>query len=74
VVFVGDDDGSLVALDAKSGKHLWNFQMGEDLFAAPMTYSVDGKQYVAIATASAIYSFGLFEPATSVDIPKGAPR
>jgi len=74
VVFVGDDDGSLVALDAKSGKHLWNFQMGEDLFAAPMTYSVDGKQYVAIATASAVYSFGLFEPATSVEIPKGAPR
>jgi alcohol dehydrogenase (cytochrome c) len=72
VVFVGDDDGQLLALDAKSGKHLWHFQMGEYLFASPITYAVDGKQYVAIASATAVFSFGLFEPVPSVDLVKGA--
>jgi alcohol dehydrogenase (cytochrome c) len=63
VVFTGDDDGHLVALDAKTGKHLWHFYMGEGLTASPITYEVNGKQYVAIASATAIFSFGLFEPA-----------
>ena len=68
VVFVGDDDGHLVAVDARSGKHLWHYQMGEGLYASPITYAVDGKQYVAIASATAIFSFGLFEPATTVPV------
>jgi hypothetical protein len=33
-------------------------------------YAVDGKQYVAIASATAIFSFGLFEPVRSVPAPK----
>jgi hypothetical protein len=43
--------------------------MGELLTASPITYSVDGKQYVAIASATAVFSFGLFEPAVSFDPP-----
>jgi hypothetical protein len=39
------------------------------LTASPVTYSIDGKQYVAIASASAVISFGLFESAVSVDQP-----
>jgi alcohol dehydrogenase (cytochrome c) len=70
VVFTGDDDGHLVALEAKSGKHLWHFNMGELLTASPVTYEVDGKQYVAIAAATGIFSFGLFEPMQSVEPPK----
>ncbi len=69
VIFSGDDDGNLVALDAKSGRHLWNFNMGEMLTASPVTYQADGKQYVAIASATAVFSFGLFEPAESVPLP-----
>ena len=68
VVFFGDDDGQLVAVDARTGKHLWHFQMGEGLTASPITYAVDGKQYVAIASATAIFSFGLFEPAAPVPV------
>ena len=52
------------------GKHLWHFGMGEGLTASPITYAVDGKQYVAIASATAIFSFGLFEPAARVPEPK----
>jgi alcohol dehydrogenase (cytochrome c) len=69
VIFSGDDDGHLVALNAATGKHLWHFNMGELLTASPITYSVDGKQYVAIASATAVLSFGLFEPAASVEPP-----
>ena len=70
VVFFGDDDGQLVAVDARAGHHLWHFQMGEDLTASPITYAIDGKQYVAIASSSAIFSFGLFEPIQATPAPK----
>lgn len=70
VVFFGDDDGHLVGLDGRNGKHLWHFQTGEKLTASPISYAVDGKQYVAIASASAIFSFGLFEPAQPMATPK----
>ena len=70
MVFFGDDDGQLVAVDARDGKHLWHFNMGEGLTASPITYAVDGKQYVAIASATAIFSFGLHEPMKSVPVPR----
>jgi alcohol dehydrogenase (cytochrome c) len=74
IVFFGDDDGQLVAVDAKSGKHLWHFQMGEGLTASPITYMVDGKQHVAIASATAIFAFGLFEPVQAVPAPPRSSR
>lgn len=70
VLFFGDDDGQFVALDAKSGRHLWHFNTGQMLTASPMTYEVGGKQYVTIATATDIMTFGLFEPAVSVPVVK----
>ncbi len=60
LVFVGDDANHLVALDAATGQKLWQFSMGTPIFASPMTYAVGGKQYVAIASGSNIFSFGLF--------------
>jgi alcohol dehydrogenase (cytochrome c) len=70
VVFTGDDDGNVLALQATSGKHLWNFNAGERLTASPIIYELEGKQYVAIASATAIFNFGLFEPAKPVQLPK----
>ena len=69
VIISGDDDGNVIALDAKNGKHLWHFNVGEMLTASPITYSIDGKQYVAVASASAVFSFGLFEPAVPIESP-----
>jgi alcohol dehydrogenase (cytochrome c) len=69
VLFSGDDDGHFVALDAKSGRNLWHFNLGEMLTASPVIYAVDGKQHVAIASATAVISFGLFEPAVGVEAP-----
>jgi alcohol dehydrogenase (cytochrome c) len=71
LIFFGDDDGNLVAVDARDGKHLWHFNMGEGLTASPMTYAVDGKQYVAIESSTAVFAFGLFEPTAPVALPKG---
>ncbi|MBK5293619.1 MAG: PQQ-dependent dehydrogenase, methanol/ethanol family [Acidobacteriia bacterium] len=70
VLFFGDDDGQMVALDSKDGRHLWHFNTGQRLTASPITYEVAGKQYVAIATATDVMAFGLFEPAPSVPLVK----
>jgi len=68
VLFFGDDDGQLVALDAQTGKHLWHYYMGQMITASPITFSLDGKQYVSIAAGSDVFTFGLFEPAASVPL------
>jgi alcohol dehydrogenase (cytochrome c) len=59
LLFTGDAEGNFIALDAASGKPLWHFQMGGAVYAAPMAFAVDGKEYVAIAAGSAVYAFGL---------------
>ncbi len=48
VLFTGDQRGRFLALDAKTGKDLWKFQTGSGINASPITYELDGKQYVAI--------------------------
>ena len=59
LVFTGDAEGNFVALDAASGKALWHFQMGGAVYAPPIAFAIDGKEYVAIAAGSAVYAFGL---------------
>jgi alcohol dehydrogenase (cytochrome c) len=59
LVFTGDAEGNVIALDAASGKALWHFQCGSSVYASPMTFSVDGKQYVTVAAGSALFTFGL---------------
>jgi len=59
LVFFGDDAQSFEALDARTGKPLWHFNAGQDFSASPMSYAVQGKQYVAIAAGSDIFSFAL---------------
>ena len=59
LVFFGDDSGSFEAVDAGTGKALWHFNMGQGVSASPMSYAIAGKQYVAIAAGSDIFSFAL---------------
>lgn len=68
LLFFADDAGQIVALDAKTGRHLWHFSTGQLLTASPVTYMVDKKQYIAIASGAEVFSFGLFEPAVSLPI------
>ncbi len=48
LVFVGHPSGQVVALDAKTLKELWRFETGAGVNAPPISYSVNGKQYIAI--------------------------
>lgn len=50
LVFSGTMRGYLQAFDAENGKTLWQFQTGSGIMAHPITYAVDGKQYVAIVS------------------------
>jgi len=59
LVFFGDDARSFEAVNAKDGTPLWHFNTGQDISASPMSYAVDGKQYVSIAAGSDIFSFAL---------------
>jgi len=59
VVFFGDDAHSFEAVDAATGKPLWHFNTGQPISASPMSYGVAGKQYVAIAAGSDVFSFAL---------------
>jgi len=59
LVFSGDAEGNFIAFDAAALKPVWHFQMGGAVYAGPMAFAVDGKEYVAIAAGSAIYAFGL---------------
>ncbi|MGH9697881.1 MAG: PQQ-binding-like beta-propeller repeat protein [Candidatus Acidiferrales bacterium] len=59
LVFFGDDAESIEAVDAATGASLWHFHTGQTMHASPMTYAVDGKEYVAIASGSDLFSFAL---------------
>ena len=59
LVFTGGREGFVYALDAKTGKELWKAQLGGQINMAPVTYSVDGKQYVAVIAGRTLVSFAL---------------
>ncbi|MEE2739399.1 MAG: PQQ-dependent dehydrogenase, methanol/ethanol family [Planctomycetota bacterium] len=59
LVFGGTVKGNFFALDSRNGTELWRLDLGGRVHAAPMTYMVDGKQYVTIAVGSALFTLGL---------------
>jgi alcohol dehydrogenase (cytochrome c) len=50
LAFVGDYDRAFKAVDVKSGKTLWQTQLGTTVQGYPVSFSVDGKQYIAVTT------------------------
>jgi alcohol dehydrogenase (cytochrome c) len=59
VIFFCDDSGAFAAVDARTGARLWHFYAGVNWHASPMSYVVNGKQYVAVAAGSNILAFSL---------------
>jgi PQQ-dependent dehydrogenase (methanol/ethanol family) len=59
LIFYGDSNGAFVAADAKSGKLLWHFDTGMQWKAGPMSYAIDGKQYIGVTAGSTIMTFAL---------------
>jgi alcohol dehydrogenase (cytochrome c) len=64
IIFAGEQQGQFTALDAKTGKVLWHFNTGGLITAGPMTYSVNGKQYVSIASYANVFAFALPDAVT----------
>jgi alcohol dehydrogenase (cytochrome c) len=61
LLFTGGREGYFHALDARTGTLLWKATLGGQIAAGPITYQVDGKQYVAIAAGHSLFVFGLRE-------------
>jgi len=59
MLFSGGRDGAFYALDARDGKLLWETNLGPSVAAGPITYAVNGKQYVSIQAGSALFTFSL---------------
>ena len=58
IVFNGEGNGDIAAYDEKSGEKLWRFNCGAGVNAPPISYAIDGKQYVAVAAGgSQIWGF-----------------
>ena len=59
LLFSGGREGNFFALDARNGELLWKVSLGGNIANGPMTFAVDGRQYVAVAAEGALYVFGL---------------
>ncbi|MFN7919379.1 MAG: PQQ-dependent dehydrogenase, methanol/ethanol family [Bryobacteraceae bacterium] len=59
LAFASSHDGNLIALNSKDGSYLWHYYTGANIITSPMSYAINGKQYVAIAAQSALFVFSL---------------
>ena len=68
LMFTGDPEGNFFALDARTGEKLWSFQTGAGNRGSPVTYIVDGRQYIANPTGMghvAFYNSGVWPEVTT---------
>jgi alcohol dehydrogenase (cytochrome c) len=61
LVFAGGMEGNFVALDAKTGELLWHVNLGGPNASGPISYAVDGKQYIVGTGQGSMFVFGLPE-------------
>ncbi|MAW64112.1 MAG: ATP-binding protein [Acidobacteria bacterium] len=59
LVFGGDAAGRFKALDQETGEVLWEINLGSPVTGFPVTYAVDGHQYVAVSTGNSLNTGGL---------------
>lgn len=60
LIFSGDAEGNVLALDSRGGKLLWHYQMGAPLHGtSPITYMVDGRQYVLVPAGTTLTAWAL---------------
>jgi quinohemoprotein ethanol dehydrogenase len=71
VVFGGTADRQFFALHTDTGELLWQMRLNGDISGAPITYTIDGVQYVAVAAGGRAAPAPSFGPLTNADIPSG---
>jgi alcohol dehydrogenase (cytochrome c) len=62
LLFAGSREGYFQALDARTGELLWRTNLGGQIANGPMSYAIDGRQFVAVAAGHSLYVFALGEP------------
>ena len=72
LLFFGDLDRNFRALDAASGKVLWEQKVGGPIANSTITYAVNGQQYVAVLTGDGLLTGSVVRYAPGVNPPKGA--
>lgn len=73
LLFTADNSGNLLALDPATGKTLWHLNVGGDLVASPMSYQLDGRQYLLVPIQDMLYAFSLPQHAAAggeTEVPK----
>jgi alcohol dehydrogenase (cytochrome c) len=58
VLFTGDSSGNAIALRTKDGSTLWHSAIG-NVGTAPVTYMLDGRQYVVVGGGAGLFAFAL---------------
>ena len=61
LLFSGTGQGDFFALNSSTGELLWRFKTNGGINSCPMTYAVDGRQYVAMAIGRALYVFDVMD-------------
>ena len=61
LLFTGDSQGNLLVLDPATGKTVWHVNAGGPMFSSPMTYELDGRQYVVEGVQGVLYAWALPE-------------
>jgi alcohol dehydrogenase (cytochrome c) len=59
VVFAADPQSNFVALNATTGQPLWHANLGAAISNGPISYQLDGVQYVIVATGDTLYGFAM---------------
>jgi outer membrane protein assembly factor BamB len=59
LLFSGGREGYFQALDARSGVLLWKINLGGEIIAGPISFEVEDRQYVSIASGNSYFVFGL---------------
>ncbi len=72
IVFGGTADRRFFALDADTGDSLWEMRLNGDISGAPVTFEVDGRQYVAVGAGGRIAQTTSFARLTGTSIPQGS--
>jgi alcohol dehydrogenase (cytochrome c) len=67
VLFTGGPKNDLVALDARDGRALWHAMLNTAITNGPITYELDGRQYVVAAAGDTLWSFVMNQPASTDD-------
>jgi alcohol dehydrogenase (cytochrome c) len=64
VLFAGGPSNDIVALDARDGRALWHAGLNGTISNGPITYELDGRQYVVAAAGDTLWAFVLNGPST----------